>query len=76
MERNQNMAEHIDELLREARTWFVVGAGHMVGEQGIPTLLAGRGHRIVRIPKTPPGAPGAPPGGPVPRRRRPLGARG
>lgn len=59
--RNQSMAQRIDALLREERTFLiVVGAGHVVGEQGIPALLARSGHRIVRIPKTPPAAPGVP----------------
>jgi uncharacterized protein len=58
--RNQSMAQRIDALLREGRTYLiVVGAGHVVGEQGIPALLSRSGHRILRIPKTPPGAPEA-----------------
>jgi uncharacterized protein len=58
VERNRAMAARIDELLREEKTWFVVvGAGHMVGDEGIPALLAKRGHRIARIPKTPSAAP-------------------
>jgi len=62
VKRNQNMAEHIDQLLTEPRTWFIVlGAGHMVGAQGIPTLLAARGHKVTRVVKTPAGAAPAPP---------------
>jgi uncharacterized protein YbaP (TraB family) len=58
VKRNQNMAEHIDELLAQPRTWFIVlGAGHMVGKEGIPTLLAARGHRVTRISKSAPAAP-------------------
>jgi uncharacterized protein YbaP (TraB family) len=59
VKRNRNMAEHIDELLVQPRTWFIVlGAGHMVGADGIPTLLAARGHRVTRVPKSaPPAAP-------------------
>jgi uncharacterized protein YbaP (TraB family) len=72
VKRNQNMAGHIDELLVQPRTWFVVlGAGHMVGTDGIPTLLAARGHRVTRIPKSAPAAapasPTAPPAAPVTR---------
>jgi uncharacterized protein YbaP (TraB family) len=53
LERNRAMAARIDELLREEKTWFVVvGAGHMVGDEGIPTLLERRGHRVTRVPKT------------------------
>lgn len=56
--RNQSMAQRIDALLREGRTYLVVvGAGHVVGEQGIPALLARSGHRIARVPKTPAAAP-------------------
>jgi uncharacterized protein len=53
LKRNQNMAARLDALLAEPRTWFVVvGAGHMVGPDGIPALLAGRGHRVTRVAKT------------------------
>jgi uncharacterized protein YbaP (TraB family) len=52
-ERNRAMAERIGELLREDRTWFVVlGAGHMVGKEGIPSLLAQQGQQVTRIPKS------------------------
>lgn len=58
--RNRNMAARIDALLAEERTWFVVvGAGHMVGAEGIPTLLARRGHKVSRIAKTPAAPPPA-----------------
>jgi uncharacterized protein len=61
LERNRAMAARIDELLREEKTWFVVvGAGHMVGDEGIPALLAKRGHRVTRVPKTAVPAPAAP----------------
>jgi uncharacterized protein YbaP (TraB family) len=56
--RNRSMAERIDELLRDEKTWFVVvGAGHMVGREGIPALLAARGHRVARVTRTAPPAP-------------------
>jgi hypothetical protein len=65
--RNQAMAQRIDALLREERTYLiVVGAGHVVGQQGIPALLSRSGHRIVRISKTPPGAAPPPPVAPGP----------
>lgn len=68
VKRNQNMTEHVDELLTQPRTWFVVlGAGHMVGAQGIPTLLAARGHRVTRVPKSAPAPPAAPPAAPAER---------
>lgn len=53
--RNRAMAARIDAMLREPRTWLVVvGAGHVVGAEGIPALLAARGHELHRMPKTPP----------------------
>lgn len=65
LERNRNMAKRVDELLREKRVWFVViGAGHMVGSQGIPSLLAARGHRVARVPRSAPPAMDAPAPGP------------
>ena len=52
--RNRTMAERIDALLGEPRTWFVVvGAAHMAGDEGIPELLEGRGHRVTRIERSP-----------------------
>lgn len=56
-DRNRSMAERIDALLRdggeEGRYFVVVGAGHMVGDSGIPTLLRERGHRVRRIERSP-----------------------
>jgi len=52
--RNKAMVQHLDELLAQPKTLFVViGAGHMVGADGIPSLLAARGYRVTRIAKTP-----------------------
>lgn len=60
LERNRAMAARIDGLLGEEKTWFVVvGAGHMVGDEGIPALLARRGHRVARVSKTAAAAPAA-----------------
>ncbi len=53
-ERNRRMAERLDTLLTEPGTRFVViGAAHMVGSDGIPLLLAQRGHRVRQLQKTP-----------------------
>lgn len=49
-ERNRSMAKQLADLAGDGKTRFVVlGAGHMVGEQGIPALLARRGYRVERV---------------------------
>jgi uncharacterized protein YbaP (TraB family) len=49
-QRNRKMAARIDDLLRRGGRYFVVvGAGHMVGDGGLPVLLARRGHRVSRV---------------------------
>jgi len=54
-ERNRNMARGIAELVDGGGSWFVaVGAAHVVGAQGIPSLLAERGYAVRRVPKTQP----------------------
>lgn len=53
-QRNRQMVGSIDQLSADGRTRLVViGAGHMVGEQSIPSLLAERGWRVERIGGTP-----------------------
>ena len=53
VQRNHSMAERIDGLLRNERSYFVViGAGHLVGAGGIPALLSDRGHRVRRLERT------------------------
>lgn len=48
--RNITWAGRIAEWLDEGRRPLVaVGAGHMMGEDGLPALLAARGYRVVRI---------------------------
>jgi uncharacterized protein YbaP (TraB family) len=52
-ERNRNMAHGIAELVDGGGSWFVaVGAAHVVGAQGIPSLLTERGYAVRRVPKT------------------------
>lgn len=51
--RNRAFAEAIAKLVDAGGRWFVaVGAGHMVGDEGIPQLLAARGYRVERVAKT------------------------
>jgi uncharacterized protein YbaP (TraB family) len=53
LERNRKMAGRIAELIDRGGEWFVViGAAHMVGDEGIPALLAERGYRVRQIEKT------------------------
>ena len=52
-ERNRDMARDIAELVDGGGRWFVaVGAAHVVGAQGIPSLLSQRGYAVRRVPKT------------------------
>jgi hypothetical protein len=54
-ERNDRMARGIAERVDAGGRWFVaVGAGHVVGARGIPSLLSQHGYRVRRIPKTHP----------------------
>ena len=49
-ERNRNMVAQLLELAPDGRTRFVVlGAGHMVGEEGVPALLGRRGYRVTSV---------------------------
>jgi uncharacterized protein YbaP (TraB family) len=49
-ERNRTMAERLARRSGDGLTRFVVvGAGHMVGERGIPTLLGARGWTVARV---------------------------
>jgi len=46
-ERNRNMASKIEDYLKTVETYFViVGAGHLVGDQGIIALLKGKGFLV------------------------------
>jgi len=53
-ERNRRMAQSIADGVDAGGRWFVaVGAAHLVGDQGIPRLLARQGYTVRRVPKTP-----------------------
>ena len=47
--RNERMTDKLVELLsRDGESFVAVGAGHLVGPEGIPTLLKSRGFSVVR----------------------------
>jgi uncharacterized protein YbaP (TraB family) len=49
-QRNHSMARRLAQLGGDAKTRFVViGAGHLLGEQGVPALLARRGFQVSRV---------------------------
>lgn len=47
--RNRNWAEKMPELMQAAPTFFAVGAGHLVGEQGVVALLRKAGYKVEPI---------------------------
>jgi uncharacterized protein YbaP (TraB family) len=50
LERNRNMASKIEDFLRNRETYFVViGAGHLVGSQGIIEILRGKGYMVEQL---------------------------
>jgi hypothetical protein len=52
-ERNDRMADEIAERVDRGGRWFVaVGAAHVVGARGIPSLLEREGYRVRRVPRT------------------------
>jgi uncharacterized protein YbaP (TraB family) len=52
-ERNVQMATRVEALLAQPRTHFVVvGAGHVVGPQGLVALLQKQGHTVRQLPRT------------------------
>ena len=54
-ERNPLMADKIDALHAGGQSVFTaVGSLHMIGPQGLPTLMAKRGYRVERVAFTTP----------------------
>lgn len=52
--RNRQMTDKLAELLDRPETHFaVVGAGHLVGEEGILALLARKGFQVRQLPREP-----------------------
>jgi uncharacterized protein len=49
VERNQNWVPHVEKCLSDnAGCFVVVGAAHLVGRDGLPTLLAKKGHKVTQ----------------------------
>jgi uncharacterized protein YbaP (TraB family) len=49
-ERNRKMALKIEEFLGAGKDYFViVGAGHLVGDQGIPEILRRKGYSVEQL---------------------------
>ena len=49
LERNTNWVPHVEACLKEkAGCFIVVGAAHLVGPDGLPTLLAKKGYRVTQ----------------------------
>lgn len=50
VERNQDWVAQIEALLETADDYLViVGALHLIGEDGVPALLSGRGHEVAQM---------------------------
>jgi uncharacterized protein YbaP (TraB family) len=49
VKRNRNWAEKVQELLSQDDDYLiVVGALHLIGEEGVPHLLSQRGHKVIQ----------------------------
>lgn len=49
VERNHNWVPHVEDCLKEKRSCFiVVGAAHLVGPDGLPTLLSKKGFKVTQ----------------------------
>ena len=48
-DRNVGMADKVEEYMKGDKTYFVIaGAGHMIGDDGIPALLRSRGYKVAQ----------------------------
>ncbi len=49
-QRNENMVKKIKSFIKDEHSYFIiVGAGHLVGEEGIPALLRKAGYKVTRL---------------------------
>ena len=48
-ERNRRMTARMIRHLRGGGAFIAVGAAHLYGEEGIPSLLSKRGYRLTRL---------------------------
>ena len=51
-ERNRNWIPKLEQMFQVPNMVIVVGAGHLIGNQGVPAMLAARGFKVTRV--TPP----------------------
>jgi uncharacterized protein YbaP (TraB family) len=51
-ERNRDWIPKIEKLFTQPKVAVVVGAGHLIGDEGVPALLEKRGYKVTRL--TPP----------------------
>ncbi len=50
VKRNRNWTNKIQELLKEKDDYLIiVGALHLIGEEGVPHLLSQRGHKVIQM---------------------------
>jgi uncharacterized protein YbaP (TraB family) len=49
VKRNQNFAAQIQDMLKgDAITFVAIGAGHLVGKEGVPAMLENQGYKVTR----------------------------
>ena len=49
VKRNQNFTTQVEDLLKSEGTTFVaIGAGHLVGKEGVPAMLEKQGYKVTR----------------------------